>query len=236
MAISAQAQYTRVLIPVVASNVDGLFGSLWKTELIAFNNSEQPVSIGYDYRCIALCGGVGADPGRALDMSNILTPPGFPTALVLIPKEARDVMEFALRVRDVSRQADSWGTAIPVVWEDRTFSRPFDLLNIPLASRFRQSLRVYDLSATSATNVLVQYYSMTSGALLKEYTLQLALRFPGDPYDPAYAELNLFGEAPELAGVDRIRVRISPTSATQRVWAMVSVTNNVTQELTIISP
>jgi hypothetical protein len=41
---------------------------------------------------------------------------------------------------------------------------------------------------------------------------------------------------PELAGIDRIRVRVSPTTDAQRLWAMISVTNNVTQELTMITP
>jgi hypothetical protein len=155
-------------------------------------------------------------------------------AFIYVPNESVDAIEFGLRVRDVSRQSDSWGTEVPVVREDRAFQRPFDLLNVPLPARFRQTLRVYGFDKTGGS-VRVQYYD-TTGRMLKEFLLPLLPPRSDDIFTPGYLQFDQFAQVPELAGVERIRVRVSPTDASQRLWAMISVTNNVTQELTMITP
>jgi hypothetical protein len=123
-----------------------------------------------------------------------------------------------------------------MVREDRAFRRPFDLLNVPLQPRFRQMLRIYDFEDRSGGSVRVQYYDMTTGALLKDSLLALFAPRSTDIFTPAYLQSDVFSQLGTLTGVYRIRVRISPTSDTQHLWAMVSVTNNVTQEVTMITP
>jgi hypothetical protein len=162
--------------------------------------------------------------------------PAIPAALIRVPIEWADSLEFALRVRDVSRQSDSWGTEVPVVREDRAYRHPFDVLNVPLQPRFRQTLRIYDFEDRSGGSVRVQYYNMTTGALLKDSQLALLAPQSADIFTPAYLQLDVFSQLGNVPGVDRMRVRISPTSDVQRLWAMVSVTNNVTQEVTMITP
>jgi hypothetical protein len=230
--VSASAQSNRVLVPIVATGVSGMFGSQWTSETVAFNTSAVPVQIGFSYRCPFECPSVVLGPSLGQQLA-IQTGSAVPAAFVYLPNTQPEAIEFGLRVRDVSQQSDSWGTEVPVVREDRAFQRPFDLLNVPLPSRFRQTLRIYDFD-NSGGSVRVQYYNMTGGAALKEYLLPLLT--PTDTYTPAYLQFDQFAQVPELAGVDRIRVRISPMDASQRLWAMVSVTNNVTQELTLITP
>jgi hypothetical protein len=41
---------------------------------------------------------------------------------------------------------------------------------------------------------------------------------------------------PELAGSERIRIEIEPLDGRAEYWAYVSVTNNATQHVTIVSP
>src|SRR5260370_32300719 len=41
---------------------------------------------------------------------------------------------------------------------------------------------------------------------------------------------------PELQGVDRVRIEITPATDGLRLWAFVSVTNNETQHVTVIAP
>jgi hypothetical protein len=226
------AQTIRVLVPIVATGANGMFGSRWTSEVVAFNTSAVPVVIGFSYTCLFECPSFGLGPSLGQELV-IHTQSAVPAAFVFLPNEQADAIELGLRVRDVSQQSDSWGAEVPVVRADRAFARPFDLLNVPLPSRFRQTLRIYDFEK-SGGSVRVQYYNMTGGPALKEYVLPLLT--PTDIYTPAYLQFDQFAGLPELAGVDRIRVRISPMDASQRLWAMVSVTNNVTQELTLITP
>ena len=233
---SAQsAQSTRVLVPIVVSGAPGMFNSLWTSELVAFNTSAVPVGLDFSYRCLFECPSfvLGSSDGDILPISS---ESGVPAALIRIPAASVDSMEFALRVRDVSRQSDSWGTEVPVVREDRAFRQPFDLLNVPLQPRFRQTLRIYDFEDRSGGIVRLQFYNLTNGQFLKESQLALLPPRSIDTHTPAYVQADLFGLLGDLAGVDRIRVRISPTSDAQRLWAMISVTNNVTQEVTVVTP
>jgi hypothetical protein len=229
------------LLPVVATNVAGAFGSQWTTDIVVFNNSANGAGIAIPLTCLVTCGsGVGLAPGEILDVTNASTLAGAPTLFLYyyLQDPSRDHIQVALRVRDLSQQATSWGAEVPVVRDADAFARPFDLLNVPLIPRFRQTLRVYDLAATGSSAVKVQFFSMVTGALLKENDLPVIFPSvqPALPSAPAYAEVGFSGGAPELAGVDRIRVRIVPTNDAQRLWGMVSITNNDTQELTIISP
>ena len=233
----AQTANVRILLPVIATNVSGAFGSTWKTDLFVFNNSDASVTVSYPQQCNALCTNATTLFAQHGDDLTTLTPnPGSPAALIYVPATSRDAVEFTLRVRDLSQQADSWGAEIPVVYEDQAFARSFDLLDVPLLPRFRQMLRMYDVAATGSSTVTVQYFAMDNNQLLREQTVPLQFTNSGLPFSPAYAEVAQFSSASELAGLDRVRIRITPTNAAQRLWAMVSVTNNVTQELTIISP
>ncbi len=229
----ANAQFTQVLVPIVTANTGGAFDSVWTSEAAVFNNSAGRVVINLDYRCSQLCtSGFIIEPSSGGILP--IVPESAPAALIRVPVESVDSVEFALRVRDVSRQSDSWGTEVPVVWEDRAFRHPFDLLNVPLQPRFRQMLRIYDFEDRTGGTVRVQYYDMTTGQLLKDSLV--ALLAPIGFFTPAYLQVDLFSQLGDLANVDRLRVRISPTNDTQRLWAMISVTNNVTQEVTMVPP
>lgn len=231
----------RVLLPIIATNVAGALGSQWTTDIVVFNNSANRADIAIPLTCLGTCGsGLTLAPGQILDVTNASTRPGVPTLFLYyyLQDPSTDNIQAAVRVRDLSQQANSWGAEVPVVRDADAFARPFDLLNVPLIPRFRQTLRVYDLAATASSSVKVQYFSMATGALLKENDLAVVLPSgqPALPSAPAYAEVGFSGGTPEFAGVDRIRVRIVPSNTAQRLWGMISVTNNDTQELTIISP
>jgi len=57
----------------------------------------------------------------------------------------------------------------------------------------------------------------------------------GLPMRPGYIQFSS-DELGNLAGVERIYYRIAPVDFTSRLWGFVSVTNNVTQEVTVITP
>src|ERR1700687_1921032 len=109
-----QPPYERVLVPVVvAAATPGAYGSVWQTELGARNEADQRVVI--SDTPVGLCG---------------LCPPYAPHSTFRIPLNATNPnagrflyigspgvgnVTFTLRVQDISRQALTWGTAIPVV-------------------------------------------------------------------------------------------------------------------------
>ncbi len=249
--------YQRLLVPIaIQGEIPGALGSLWATRVAITNASVGPVDIlGYDwsgYGCVSIC----AEPPLTPAGITFLPPvsPGKQTqgAILLVePRHASDVA-VDLRVQDVSRQSQTWGTQIPVVAESGLFQHAFQLLNIPVGAEFRGMLRLYDVDAHDAATVRLRFYTVNpsidvpfkfsgpqpqADTLLRELMVSLqAERRPGTPlFDLAYGELSL-SDLAEIQGKDRIRIEVTPITLGLRVWAFVSVTNNETQHVTTVAP
>jgi len=157
-----------------------------------------------------------------------------------------------VRVQDVSRQSQTWGTEIPVVREAQFRRGRFSLLDVPLSIGFRQMLRIYDPDATPSGQVIVRFYRVvpsvdttydpmnppTKDILVGERSIGLNTEArPGTPlFNLGYAELPNLADLPEVQGTARIRIEVEPVAPTQRAWAFVSVTNNETQHVTTVIP
>ena len=129
-----------------------------------------------------------------------------------------------------------------------------NLFDIPLLPAFRQLLRVYDVAAREGAAVRVRFYRVDPSALspsevflefrpkpdklLAERVVPLVTeqRLNAPQADLGYTELGNVGSMLELQGVDRIRIEVTPLTAGMRFWAFVSVTNDETQHVTVISP
>ena len=202
----------RFLVPV-AINTAGAFASSWVSELAVTNENAGPVTIAG----ATIAGGTTA----------LLTPPSSNTgAFVLVPRSAAANVTMSLHVRDTSRDAEGFGTEIPVVPE--TQFRPFVVLNgIPSDARFRNLLRIYGYGGLFA-HATVTLRDDASGVELKTETVDFS----------DYAQLPL----DTLAGHSRLRAEISATQPASPLvpapplWAFVSVTNNDTQQVTTITP
>ncbi len=174
-------------------------------------------------------------------------------ALLLVERQFAPQVAVHLRVQDVSRQAQTWGTEIPAVREGQLFTTPFDLLDVPLAAGFRQTLRIYDVDALPRASAVIRFYRIDPAVtypnqptnpqpapdtLLAEkvITLQTEQRPESPTFDLGYAEVSDFAAIPELQGADRVRIQIIPATQSLRLWALVSVTNNETQHVTVITP
>jgi hypothetical protein len=60
---------------------------------------------------------------------------------------------------------------------------------------------------------------------------------PGFSGKPAYAEIADLVEAfPQIAAYERLRIRIEPLTPGMRYWAFVTITDNMTQHVTVVSP
>lgn len=159
----------------------------------------------------------------------------------------RDVT-ISLRAQDVSRQAQTWGTHIPVVPESAAFTgeQVLSLVDVPVGVEFRSLLRVYDFDPGEPRRVHLRFYELRSsntssnGAAADVLLGELLLTVRTDPgldplHGPGYGELLLTG-LPNLVGRDRIRVEVEAEQPTVRFWGFVSATNNATQHVTVISP
>lgn len=245
--------FVPVMLPVVTRTaVAGAHGSLWHSDLRLVNRTRLQLVPGIDiFPLEPRCAGCDApipfgrmiEPRFAMPLTVNDRPP---VQLVWIDEDLADHLSFSLRVRDLSRQAESWGTEIPIV-ENRDFANDVRLLDIPMRPRFRQLLRLYTPSYAGCCRTTVRFFA-ADGSELTERPIEL-VRPNGSlgglvpppylregsrnfPLQPAYAELDL-ATVPELAGHATIWLE---ASAPFRIWGFVSITNDSTQQVTTITP
>jgi hypothetical protein len=236
--------YTPLLIPLIFQG-PGAFGSQWFTEAIAYNESETAVTP-LNPDVISTCPpNVSPCPSPAFaakSWAEFHHGPNQPAgAVVWIPRSQEKDLHFALHVRDLSRATDHHGTEIPVVREHELLDA-VHLLNVPVTSGFRHTLRVYDLGFTDSRRVSVAAYSPTN-ELIASTTLDLSAADEGCLGGPVGCTPNLprYGTVsdivpPAAAGSEAIRLEIRSIDTGMRLWAFVSVTNNSTQQITTITP
>ena len=240
-------QYETILLPSFTDReIPGAFGSRWRVEHGVYNGNDLDLESPIDFmntqiNCISPCPGFPAIPGLRVTPIPTQQPYGrSPNWLIHVRKPLDAALRFSLRVRDLSREDESWGTELPVVHE-REFVQRVQLFDVPLQPRFRQNLRIYALpqGTTCCTDVAVRFYSIDTSTLLYETTAKLTLPppsygSPDFPAQPETVELSFLGNIAQLAGHDRVRVEIDGGS--RLIWAYASITNNATQDVTVVSP
>ncbi len=246
--------YEKILVPIATHQpIPGAHDSLWQSELRMLNGSPSALEPGLDVlhfesRC--------SDCTTTVPRNSVLTPrfatPRLdsdvpPTFVIYAHKDVAPYFSFQLRVRDLSRQTETWGTEIPVV-RGSDISSTLTLLDIPMRAGFRQMLRLYIPEYVACCQATVTFFSVDgkelatrdvrpqipNGAIgglvpagyLREGSRELALQ-------PAYAELDL-QTVPELASQETIW--LTARTSAQRLWGFVSVTNDATQHVTTITP
>ncbi|HYH07288.1 MAG TPA: IPT/TIG domain-containing protein [Thermoanaerobaculia bacterium] len=220
--------YRRYLVPLTTIERPGANGSRWVTELLASNLELDPLTV------------VAPGDDRTLESTETSTLDVEPRsvavdgAFLYVPNVFVYGVPMTLRSRDTSRSSENLGTEIPLVGEDEFATRKH-ILDIPTDARYRATLRVYSDSAISQAARL-RVYSMATGVLLDDRAISLtgqdqeiAALFP---LHPAYAQIDPLTAAVRGAA-ERVRLEVS---ADTPVWAMVSVTNNETQQVTTITP
>ena len=225
--------FERVLFPVFFKS-DGAHGSRWRSEAVISNPNSWPV---YNLNALdpLVCTGPCVDrlaPKSRTEVSG----QGFPQGVaLLVPRGEADDLAFSLRIRDISRDEESYGVEVPVVRErDMVRNDDVRLLDVPLDPRFRTKVRIYafpdpapDGSSLNALYTAVHVQRQTPEA--KSYPM--ASGCPRCAHIPYYREVDL---APGAAG-ERADVYIRASEGAL-VWAFASVTNNTTQQVTIVAP
>lgn len=231
----------QILLPLVLSApVSGAYGSIWKGEVLFFNASSEEVPVSAP-NCNPFVLTPCPPPLRLLPQSTqapTLYPLPGPAGGVLIYVPRRNIhdVDISLRVQDISRQAQTWGIAIPVV-RSTDYQSVARLNGIPTDSRFRTTLRVYDYGGSSGSPITVRIFDPSSAQPLVDTRLEL--RAAQDPQTyPGYLQIDgLTDVFPAIRGHEVVRVEVASASIPPRpLWAFLSVTNNETQHVTLITP
>ena len=238
LSINAQAQtdsYQKFLLPVVVfAPAAGAFGSLWSTELW-LEATDGDVVI----RGTPGCGAclptirIPAGHGEVYPAGHVLTEPI--GEIMYVSRDTAQNAVFNLRLVDISRQSLTWGTEIPVVTEVqfRSDSEVIILPNIPLDSRFRSALRIYDVDSGQNTSFGIDIFDQASGTQLVSNTSTVQPAHVD--WIPSIVQItDLRSAFNELGAVQLIRIVVRPLTPGTRFWAFVTVTNNELRVLTRI--
>jgi len=233
------AQYERFLLPTLISNVPGMYGSLWDSSFVLYNGSDvdawyEPQQIYCPFECTSNA----ISPGTVGYPNTLFARPGDPPGrLFYVKKDSASGISFALRIKDLSRQALAEGTEIPVVRDSELRTGKMQLLDVPTGTTSRVALRVYDADATGNGLVRVRIFSQLDGTLLSSTELALPVwQVSTPPFVPGYAQiLDLRDTFPQIAAHDRIRVELEAATSGLRYWAFLTVANTQTQFVTTIT-
>jgi hypothetical protein len=224
--------FKRVLVPVAWRGVvPGAFGSRWTTTLT----------------------GRVFDQNKSLEVTRTpfsTTPHLVQNAFVFddlpegqaggifiyVPEE--QYVDMGLRIRDVSREAENFGTEVPLVTAEKTTPAvAVVLLDIPVGSQYRSTLRIYNFEGRRSWGYTIMIFPRggteqlffqsyhTTGSPIEEF-----------PSVPGIAQMNVDELLPAgYTGRVDVQVYGVPPWGT-RIWPMISVTNNDTQMVTMVTP
>lgn len=226
-----------VLLPVVADAAPGAMGSVWQTHLAITNLGDEEVAVvGYGECFTSPCGPPPIQP-EATIFPDVYGP------YLHVPCGDVNNVSVQLRVQDLSRKLDTWGTSIPVVREADTYKgRVISIVDAPNDMNFRSTLRIYNFRRATVAPVTVRVHELD--ATITEYgrhdelVLELQTHLIEHPTfsrrGPGYLEIPLW-LVPQLTGRDRLRIEVEGP-ADVPLWAFVSATNNETQHVTVLPP
>lgn len=235
--------YEPILIPITRTATPGAFNSQWKTETTMYNNSGGPLDI-QPRNCSALACITNTIPFNPY-LFGVLQepPPQFEGQFVYVPQGSAEDLRVHTRVYDDAQLDKSFGVEVPAVRSNdfTPANHGTVLLEVPLSPQFRHTLRIYDRDPTPGRRVVIFVRAMGDRTIRAD--ISRFFNIPPDnntgpfglPLRPGYIQLSS-DELPSLPGVDRIWYTIAPTDFTSRLWAFVSITNNTTQEVTIVTP
>src|SRR5207302_6755492 len=199
----------------------GALGSQWLTESFLYANG-TPALFRDPLPCASCSRSLDIGSKQLLNNSN-------PWGHVLYAIRGTGVLDFASRIRDTSRQAQNAGTEVPVVRE-RDFQGYVRFQNVPTDSRYRVTLRLWSLAdfpqfvTVVNSPPVIQQQAMTfsniPGTSMWFGTMDVTPLLTTSNGNPAM--VTVLGASGQL---------VSPP-----IWGVLSITNNDTQQVTIISP
>ncbi len=252
-----------LLLPMyVLQPTPGALGSEFRTALRLMNTGNQPLRVAGILSQLREVGGVSYTPSSGvaqLAPGSVVEPAmaqpprsannsrSIPSRVIFVEREKIERFAASLQVigsTSAGAPLPSAGTDVPIIDEQELKSGIVHILSVPVIDGFRTTIRVYDpdrnRTGTVLMRVLAQDLNSEHRNLLYERTLNLETlqtsEFEDVPSYPAYAQASL--DVPEIlnSGAHEVRIEIEPQRNDARLWAMASVTNNLTQEITLFTP
>ncbi|MEA2163847.1 MAG: hypothetical protein QOK37_1974 [Thermoanaerobaculia bacterium] len=249
-AFAQPAGFEKVLFPIVIHPLDkvpGAFGTSWITEVSVLNAGSVPVPLAGEYACFICRTAQPLQPGVTYGLVPISPRDNVGGSFLLVDSRYADQLRYGLRVRDVSREAEGFGSEVPVVRARDFRGEGVSLLGVPNQPNLRLTLRVYALDAGGVVAVrifeqrtqLIVHLQEPMPADLQTAERTYTLAPVGTP-DPANPDANFpaYAQASDLPmpSTGLARIDVVPLTPGMRIWAFASVTNNTTQQVTVISP
>ena len=236
----AEDAFEAVLLPVFVPPIRGAFGSEFRTDFrVRLVNGTEATIWGVGRDCGAPCSRFeeiySLSTTRPAAGPEELLETGAPGTFLYLPKAQAGRVAMNLRAYDTSRSAENFGTELPIVRTSdfETAGNPITLIGVPSDPRFRNTLRIYSYGDTSSP---LEVTIEGENGLFIEHVVFLPAQ--PDLYHPGYVEMTNF---PTGAGTLRVTITpiIPPISAPippPDHWAFISVTNNETQHITLVTP
>jgi hypothetical protein len=250
--------FERLLFPIVVTDYPGAFDTVWSSEFSVRNESTSQVEM-FTSECLFRCDqsrcfvsqcepGKPTPPHSQFAEEVLLTrgeggPVENPGTLLYVERCQSSEIATSLRLRDQTGTGNTFGVEIPVVREQQLASTTLWLPDVPLRSDGRTHLRIYGVESPSGdATVRVRVFAVEGETPLLDRSVSLKglgltdkTPRPGayDEFQPSYAFLDL---STALRDEGRVRVQVDSLTSGLKFWAMASITSNVTQQITIISP
>ena len=228
--------YEQILVPFDTMTLETASGR-WRSELWVRNNGATPINI-WAAECVQFGSPVACSRRLDVPAGRTILADGFdpdgssPGVLLYVDRNRINDLVFSLRVRDLNRGAEDFGTDIPVVREAMLHRGIAHLINIPLQPNGRLHLRIYSVMSTAA--YLVSVYAEPTGQLLAQRTFAAAQ--PADGMEPPELPM-MIDASPVLRGwvVDRVRVTIESINPPGAIfWPLLTITHARTNHVTVI--
>ena len=247
LATVAPESLTPLLVPVYVRDTPGALGSRWTSELRAFADREEGAVLFPQYwEC-----GITTCPPTPLYQAiqgRVLThvQPGYfntvqvPGVILYTARDHADQLHMNLRVRDTSVNAVSAGTELPVVRESDLSVSTLQLLGIRTGSRFRNTLRVYDVDARPGARVRISIINRNNTVFnIRDTAFVTTAAWDdraGVPLQPGYIEIPIEQALGGVGNYGPLRIEVEPGTPGLRFWAFVATTDNETQQVTVVTP
>lgn len=239
--------YEAVLVPTYIDGVlPGVGGSQWRTAFWLRNGNAAPIELA-PWPCDSEVCTAGfppvqaVAPGRSLRSLPPPTEPadGNPGRLVYVARNGAANVSFSLRFADVSRAPLDAGVELPIIREKELLDATSQLFNVPLGPSFRVLLRVYEINY-SASRFRVTVYPQSETDEPPVHSLELTATSSREGTfrpKPSYVQFDITRLLDEAkAWPETARIEITPLTPGSNYWAFVSLTNNETQTVTLVTP
>lgn len=233
-----------ILLPLAftpsGDEIAGAFGTVWTGMVWMHNRSDVTIGL---LQCMVPCHGyepgsmgvVGLPLGRRPELGLLLH----------VPSPYAGSLTFTNRIFERTRLGQPRGVNIPVVREGEFMQGINTLLAIPVGGGVRAGIRLYDPWITEVTPSTPRLNSLTIEVLgVDQVVLGSATVTPvvvfreviGDPHRPGFAAIHdLATIVPDINAREFVHVRVTPNPAGAQYYAMVAVTDNDTQTVSIIT-